>query len=679
MDLELHLDAADASHRPGGTINGRVEVPSRELDGLTAPTLRIQLGWRALAVGRALTSEPIVETVPLSTDGRRAEQAFAITVPDGPTTLDRDDLRIDWILAVQVQAGGASVGASTTEVTVKSGSLPTLNELFPEATAGVRLDSLGRLPTTGVVTRDAGARGVFGGVDSVLLFSCANWAFLGFGGLLGLMSVLVLIDGDPGGALATFAFGAVFIGFSRFVLRAFEKAGAFSADGRSAEDEPEATAVDEAVDERPDLSGASSDAAPARRLTTLVCRNCGGPLDGEDLRDGMDCGFCGTREALDDDRRGRLRRHAARVLRADHRVRALLRHHVLDGIVRRFTLPAMAAGYPIALLLTWLATGLVMAGLFFLLSALVGEGIAAVVTFLGGIAGMVATVLVPLKVVRWLRSRARVKASTLARACALQATTTETVSCTQCGGSSSLVVVADAPAMSCPWCDAQLVPERRDLVEAAMQGVLAEHESTGDRALRHARAIETACRGSVDDLVATVRLGAQVASSALADGGGLPGFERHGGILEGRVDGLETWVSSDLLRRGRALWRVEVPADLELPGTLWLLRPDSADEMLGLADGLGLVAPTETPASSELGTGWLVRADAEVDLGVLTTEEGRNLLARLGPGESLRLDPAGGSAWALVDDAGERPLEAEHVLARAGALARWVSKHEHAA
>ena len=107
--------------------------------------------------------------------------------------------------------------------------------------------------------------------------------------------------------------------------------------------------------------------------------------------------------------------------------------------------------------------------------------------------------------------------------------------------------------------------------------------------------------------------------------------------------------------------RVEVEATVSLPGSLWIVPTAEGDHLL-VARELGFSVPEAVVGV--LGSHH-VRADAWVaPAPVLRDPAVAGFVARLGPTESLRLDPAGVSLWKIVP-AGMRRANLE--------LKDWVS------
>jgi hypothetical protein len=365
----------------------------------------------------------------------------------------------------------------------------------------------------------------------------------------------------------------------------------------------------------------------------IVCRACGAPQEGGELSGAMRCAHCGTSTPLDAATASRLRRHAAHVRRADQKVRAVVREHVIAGLLpqmagkaRSVAVGATLGGFagllvlalgPIALS-AWLGPSFEP----YFVGALIGGLLLGTLVLIGAIALAIAYGV-------RVGIAADQTASAVARSCATRTQTTRPTRCSNCGGFASMVVVGDAASLPCPYCRAPLVGTTDDATRAAMDAVVAEWQATGDQRLDRARFEAGLARPRVTIAV--------------------PGFTKRGGIYEGLFGRVPVWAYGDLSEHGLVL-RVEALSSTPLDGAVWFLPRGAAEAHVAAMRSFGLRAPERRQAlGPELDARFEVLADATVDASRVAAHPAvRALLAGAGPGESVSLDEAGACCWSMM-------------------------------
>jgi DNA-directed RNA polymerase subunit RPC12/RpoP len=385
---------------------------------------------------------------------------------------------------------------------------------------------------------------------------------------------------------------------------------------------------------------------------SVCCRGCGALLP--DLSDlsMIRCGHCRTQTPLDGEAMQRLRQHAARLRRAEHKARSILREEMFAHL-----LPALFARMKVAIF-GGIAILLVIVPVFMLLGSalLFGSADGADGVKIAGIAILLVDLLVAVVafpvgfgVAGRMATRADAEAARLAKLSSEHVEATLAVCCESCGGQARAVAIGRQPPLPCPWCGAKLIVSPTDPAVAAVAALVEVQQTTAEQRLRAAR----------------VRVGLRGRSKFRLK---LPGFELRGGIYES-PELPDVWIGFERTDHG---WfrRVELDRAVTIPGRVLFVRPAIVAPHAALCGELGLVRPPAVDGlGADLKSGFVVFADPQVDVRALLMHAViRELLGSLDPRECLHVDPGGASCWSV--DSPPKPAAANTAPERGRALAR---------
>ncbi len=349
------------------------------------------------------------------------------------------------------------------------------------------------------------------------------------------------------------------------------------------------------------------------------CRLCGSPIHPE----GQKCGHCGESYAEGGAARHRLRIHRARMVRALERLRAGVAFRVATSLTQRH-LPKVVLLVLGGILVT-LAAAMVVTVVSVLMQERLGTWAwvvigAAVFLALGGVVGSFVSALVLLRVLAG-------RADRMARRCVRDWAATSSLSCPTCQGRFETVVYAQAQAVPCPWCDAEVESadgrESDPTVTVARETAMRHKSELGPKAYRHLMR----------------KLGRRPLRTLRVP---LEGFRSRAGLISGEPEGVSLWSSLEYVDSEPTL-RVEVDAPTGHTG-LWFVRPEVESDLRAAGELWGVSLPeiSARAAFRDL-PGWMIYAEpGEVPLDANLLE---GLLAVLGPRDALLVDAGGLSVW----------------------------------
>ncbi len=371
------------------------------------------------------------------------------------------------------------------------------------------------------------------------------------------------------------------------------------------------------------------------QAAAIVCRSCGAPYPGDPGSDALQCRHCGIRTPLDPSTRARLARHVAGVRRASEKARCILREQILAALLPVFLFRAKVYLFGSLVILFVVAPLLGAASMVpFIMSETADGDSATMWVVLGfGLAGLglaLAGIAFPVGLLLAFREGKNVdmKAARSARSASAFVDALIPVQCPACGGHAQVAVLGSSTSPPCPWCGTALVTQSADAGKLAADAILAAQRQTSDDALRKAR----------------VRAGLAPGSKMRLQ---IPGFTLSGGVYEGSVHGIPVWIAFDL-KQGGMHRRIEVERPTRLAGAAWFVRRGGESDHAQALQEEGAPVWAQVATDPEIDGACAVFAEPGVDAaGLVRVAAVRQWVTSLRPGESVRFDPAGASAWRL--------------------------------